>query len=59
MAEERLKDGPWSDSIVESKEFDLLVNFDDNEIPDELLGNGLVLSPNYRVNGWRCRRTLY
>ncbi len=44
-----LKDGPWSDSIVESKEFDLLVNFDNNEIPDELLGKGLVLSPNYKL----------
>jgi len=43
-----LKEGPWSKSIVESDDFDLLVNFDNDEISDELLGKGVVLSPKYK-----------
>ena len=43
-----LIEGPWSKSIVESDDFDLLINFDNGEIPDELLGKGVVLSPMYK-----------
>ena len=34
--------------FLESDDFDLLVNFDNEEISDELLGKGVVLSPKYK-----------
>jgi len=43
-----MMEGPWSESITESKDYDLLINFDSDEIPDELHGKGLILSPRYK-----------
>ncbi len=44
----QLIEGPWSKSIVESDEYDLLINFDSDEIPDQFLGKGMILSPRYK-----------
>ena len=43
-----LGEGPWSKSIVEYDGYDLLINFDSDEIPSRFQDLGLVLSPRYK-----------
>ena len=41
--------GPWSDAIVESESYDLLINFDSEEIPKVFDEKAILLSPRYQL----------
>lgn len=44
-----LDDGPWSDAIVESESYDILINFDSEEVPEDLDDKAILLSPRYQL----------
>ncbi len=39
--------GPWSDSFIEGEKCDLLINFDSEIVPDDLVVEKIILSANY------------
>jgi len=42
-----LKGGLWSNSIIETNSCDIFINFDSDEIPDELIIDRAIISPRY------------
>ena len=42
-----LDDGPWSNLTVEGKSCDMFINFDSDEVPEDLIIEKVILSPRY------------
>lgn len=44
-----LDNGPWDDSVVDSEKYDMLINFDSEEIPVNIDDNAIIISPRYEL----------
>lgn len=42
-----LNDGPWTESIIESQSYDMIINFDSDEVPEHFDNNAIIISPRY------------
>ena len=41
--------GAWSDSIIDTDSYDMIVNFDSEELPDNIDTKAIILSPRYNL----------
>ena len=44
-----IDDGPWSDSLIETDSYDMIINFDSEEIPENIVNKAIILSPRYHL----------
>ncbi|MBL6891706.1 MAG: hypothetical protein ISR22_06640 [Candidatus Poseidoniaceae archaeon] len=44
-----IDEGPWSDSVIETESYDMIINFDSEELPDNIESKAIILSPRYHL----------
>jgi len=44
-----IDDGPWSESIIESDSYDMMINFDSEELPKNYDDSAIIISPRYEL----------
>jgi shikimate 5-dehydrogenase len=44
-----IDEGPWSESIVETESYDMIINFDSDDVPESIDDSTIIISPRYEL----------